>query len=141
MISMAAPLCVLCGKRAATYVCQDCGRAVCNNCFDPVHWSCSDCQTRIKPTTTIGYREVRQSSAAMWLFFIAFAMIFIGILLMTLGSLSNIESISGGAVILIGPIPIVFGTGPYSVALIALAAVLTIFAVIFFYFFARRKTR
>jgi len=62
-------------------------------------------------------------------------------LLMTLGSLSNIESISGGAVILIGPIPIVFGTGPYSVALIALAAVLTIFAVIFFYFFARRKTR
>jgi uncharacterized membrane protein len=68
----------------------------------------------------------------MWIFFIAFAMIFIGMLLITYGSASNSGQFSGGAIILIGPVPIILGSGPYSVALIVLAGVLTIGGLLFF---------
>ena len=57
---------------------------------------------------------------------------------MTIGSLSGPSGVSGGAVILIGPIPIVLGTGPYSVTLIAIAVVLTIFALVFYFVLRRR---
>lgn len=77
-------------------------------------------------------------SMATWLFFIAFAVIFIGMMLMTFGSISNLGNVSGGAIILIGPIPIVLGTGPYSLVLVALALVLTVFALAF-YLVLRRK--
>jgi len=75
---------------------------------------------------------------ARWLFFIAFGVVFIGILLMMLGSLSNQGGFSGGAIILIGPIPIVLGTGPYSFGLIAVASVLTVASIIFFLVVRRR---
>ena len=79
---------------------------------------------------------------ATWLFFIAFAMIAIGTLLMTLGSMTGSNGgFSGGAVILIGPIPIIIGAGPNSVELIALAAVLTIVAVGFYLLNRRRVQR
>jgi uncharacterized membrane protein len=69
---------------------------------------------------------------------IAFAAIFIGALLITLGSLSNLGGASGGAVILIGPIPIILGAGPYSFDLIALSVVLTILAIVVFLFLRKR---
>jgi uncharacterized membrane protein len=72
------------------------------------------------------------------LFFIAFAAIFIGMLLMAFGSLSNRGGVSGGAIILIGPIPIILGSGPYSVGLITLAAVLTVAALVLFLVLRRR---
>jgi uncharacterized membrane protein len=54
-------------------------------------------------------------------------------LLMTYGSLTNSGGgISGGAVILIGPIPIILGNGPYSMPIIALAAILMVFALVFY---------
>jgi uncharacterized protein (TIGR00304 family) len=59
-------------------------------------------------------------------------------MLMTFGSISNLGNVSGGAIILIGPIPIVLGTGPYSLVLVALALVLTVFALAF-YLVLRRK--
>lgn len=135
---MSAPQCLICAKRPATYVCQDCGRAVCGNCFDPAHWSCLDCQTKLRPTAISEYIVPAQFSMATWLFFISFAIIFIGILLMTVGSLSNLGGVSGGAVILIGPIPIVLGAGPYSAALVGFAIVLTIFALAFFFVMRKR---
>lgn len=51
-----------------------------------------------------------------------------------------IESWRGerGAIILIGPIPIVLGSGPYSVGLVAIASVLTVVAIIFFLIMRRR---
>jgi uncharacterized membrane protein len=66
-------------------------------------------------------------------------MIVIGILLVTAGSITGSGSgISGGAVILIGPIPIILGTGPYSFEMIIMAAVLTVLALGFF-LLVRRK--
>ena len=75
---------------------------------------------------------------ATWLFFIAFAIIFVGMILMTIGSLTTIPSAGGGAVILIGPIPIVIGAGPYSIVAIGLAAVLTILVIVYFLLLRKR---
>jgi uncharacterized membrane protein len=80
-----------------------------------------------------------QIPVATLLFSVAFAMIVIGMLLITAGSIRGSGSgISGGAVILIGPIPIIFGTGPYSFEMIIMAAVLSMLALGFF-LLVRRK--
>jgi uncharacterized membrane protein len=136
---MPAPLCALCGNRIATYVCQGCGRAACGSCFDPAHWSCTECLGKTAPASPAEYGTVSPFSIATWIFFIAFALIFIGILLMTLGSISNLQGVSGGAVILIGPIPIVIGTGPYSVPLLALAVILSVFSLAVYFILRRRR--
>ena len=70
---------------------------------------------------------------------LAFAAIFIGTLLLALGSLSNTASTSGGAVILIGPIPIILGVGPYSYPLIVASVVLTIVCIAAFFLLLRRR--
>jgi uncharacterized membrane protein len=69
---------------------------------------------------------------------VAFAAIFVGALLIAVGSMSNMGTASGGAVILIGPIPIILGGGPYSFELIVLSVALTIVAVVLFLFVRRR---
>lgn len=62
--------------------------------------------------------------------------------MMTVGSLAGSNGgFNLGAVILIGPIPIVLGTGPYSLVLIALAVVLTVIAVGFFVLLRRKVQR
>jgi len=66
-------------------------------------------------------------------------MIVVGILLMTAGSLASSNgSFNVGGVILIGPIPIILGTGPYSLALIAFAVILTVIALAFFLLMRRK---
>jgi uncharacterized membrane protein len=74
------------------------------------------------------------------LLFVASAAIFIGLLLLVLGSISNLgQGTSGGAIILIGPIPIVLGGGPNSFAIIAIGAILTIVTVVVFLVLSRRR--
>ena len=72
------------------------------------------------------------------LFLVAFAAIFVGVLLIALDSSTNLGTTSAGAVILIGPIPIILGTGPYSFPLIALSVGVTIVAIVFFLVLRRR---
>jgi uncharacterized membrane protein len=141
MIEMSTPLCQLCERKQATYVCQSCGSTVCSDCFDPRVWSCSNCAP--KSIAPVGGRTVfPHFTIGSWLFFLAFALIIVGMLLMTLGSLgSSNGGFSGGAVILIGPIPIILGTGPFSAPLIAVAAVLTLVVLVFFLFLRRRAQR
>lgn len=138
---MANPLCALCGRNPATYVCQSCGRTVCGNCFDPSIWSCTNCRAKASVPVAQSQQTVTPFSIATWLFFIAFAVIFVGTLLMTIGSLSNAGTMGGGAVILIGPIPIILGVGPYSTVMIGLALVLAIFAVLFYFLLRKRTAR
>jgi len=59
-------------------------------------------------------------------------MIFVGVLLMTVTSVWNGGVVSGGAVILIGPVPIILGSGPASVPLLILALIFTIVSFLFF---------
>jgi len=56
-------------------------------------------------------------------------MILIGMILMMIASLTQGKGItSGGAVILIGPIPIILGSGPESTWLILMAVIITMIA-------------
>ncbi|HXY82281.1 MAG TPA: DUF131 domain-containing protein [Candidatus Saccharimonadales bacterium] len=96
-------------------------------------WICAQCQT-YHPTQSV----VSGATTWLWVLFIAFGMIFIGILLLMVGPLSSPNGVSGGGVILIGPIPILFGNGTYSTPLIVVSAVITIIALIFFVFAIRR---
>ncbi len=138
MNDVAAPVCALCGTRPATHVCQGCGRAVCSSCIDPVRWVCAECRAKIRPAELPASSAISHSSVATWLFFVAFAVIFIGMLLMAFSSLSNGGGVTGGAIILIGPIPIILGSGPYSAPLIALGAVVTIATLVYLLLLRRR---
>jgi len=80
-----------------------------------------------------------QFGLANLLFLLAFAAIFIGMLLLAFGALSGTGNSSAGGVILIGPIPIIFGGGPYSFDLIALSVGLTIVAIVAFFLLLRRR--
>ena len=128
------PLCSVCGKNPASYICRDCGRSVCGHCFDAVQWSCVECQNRRggDPHALV----TSSANPALYLLFIALGMIFVGIFLLMISS--SLNGINGGGVILIGPIPILFGTGTNSTPLILIGAAVTIFALIFFAFTLRR---
>jgi uncharacterized membrane protein len=91
------------------------------------------------PSREVRYGRPFQLGLTGLLFMLAFAAIFIGALLLTLGSMSNLGGASGGAIILIGPIPIVLGGGPYSFQLVELAVVLTVVAIVLFFLVTRRR--
>ncbi len=136
---MPPPPCAICGKIPATYVCQNCGKPTCSDCFDAAGWTCYGCSR--KAATGIdeeNHPQQFQFSLASVLFLVAFAAIFVGTLLVALGSITNLGTSSAGAVILIGPIPIILGTGPYSFPLIALSVGVTIVAIVFVLLLRRR---
>jgi len=139
MNGMPPPPCAICGKMPATHVCQSCGRPTCSNCIDAASWICRDCGTR-EPTGPgeVSYSQQFQFSWVSMLFLVAFAAIFVGALLIALGSTRNLGSGSAGAIILIGPIPIILGAGPYSFPLIVLSVGVTIVAIVFFLLLRRR---
>jgi LPXTG-motif cell wall-anchored protein len=60
---------------------------------------------------------------------------------MTVGSLSNLKlsSTGGGAIILIGPIPIIVGAGQNSLAFVTLGVFLTVFVILFFFLLRKRS--
>ena len=128
------PLCSVCGKNSASYVCRDCGRSVCGQCFDAVQWSCVECQNRHGGNSRTWVTST--ANPALYLLFVALGMIFVGIFLLMISS--SLNGINGGGVILIGPIPILFGTGTNSTPLILIGAAVTIFALVFFAFTLRR---
>jgi uncharacterized membrane protein len=74
-----------------------------------------------------------------WIFLASFALVFIGMIVMMIASFSQGHGQgSGGIVILIGPIPIILGSGPESTWLILLAAIVTVIAFVAF-LLTRRK--
>jgi len=133
---MKMTLCGLCGCRDASFVCHNCGRSVCNECFNSNQWWCRTCVNETNSTITSGPTRF----ASTGLFFLAFVLIFVGILLMSLGPiLSQGGNGSVGTVILIGPIPIILGSGPFAGVIVVLAILLTIFALIFGVILQRRR--
>lgn len=129
--------CEICGTQEPRYVCSRCGRRVCARDFSPELWLCTSCEPvpyaeRPKPAST-------HPMGLSWIFFASFAMIFVGMILMMISSFTKGQGItSGGAVILIGPIPIILGGGPESTWLILLAAIITVMALVAF-LIAKRK--
>jgi len=134
---MPARDCEICRRRSAMYVCRECGRETCDNCFYVPGWLCTECYDRAaarRPEVHVDRFEVEGMPFALKIFMVGFFVILAGIMLIMIGSLLFPGSnVSGGAVFLIGPIPIVFGYGQYSTWMIALAVILTIVSVVLFF--------
>ena len=84
--------------------------------------------------------EEKITVTPVWLFLVGFALMFVGVsILFVAATLQGNVDISGGGVIFVGPIPVIFGAGSHAYLVIFLAAVLTIIG--FIVFFLMRKTR
>lgn len=125
---MEAKVCQRCRTLASiTYACRHCKRKVCDACFKPEVRACSECYRHLengRPLQTV----------PMKLFLLGFVLIFLGMIFLIASSvLSGDVQITTGIVIFIGPIPIMLGTGPYSIFAILLAAILTVLGVVFLF--------
>ena len=135
--NMRLKTCELCGKRAARYICQECGRKVCQFCFEPNTWVCLDCYNNLSRGTSAS--ELLQWSTPFKLFLVGFVVMFAGIIIMVIATVLFGTSAGGGAVIWIFPLPpIGFGTGPYALWAISLGVALTVLGLILFIMLRKR---
>ena len=129
--------CEICGKRVARYVCQECGREVCQFCFEPGTWVCQDCYNRLR-------REAPVLEASPWttpfkLFLLGFILMFVGMIVMVIAAAFFGAPTSAGVLVFIPPLPpIGFGAGPYAFLAILLAVALAIGLILFM---LRRRAR
>jgi uncharacterized membrane protein len=73
--------------------------------------------------------EISRSGILFKLFFLGFLLMFVGVVVLFVASwLGGNTSVSGGAIVIIGFVPIVLGAGPYGFYAIVIAAILTIVA-------------
>ena len=121
--------CEICGKRVSRYVCQECGREVCQFCLEPNTWVCLDCYHSLKQETPI--LEVFPWSTPFKLFLLSFLLILIGTIFTLIASVLP-GTFSIGAIIFLGPIPIILGAGPHLIWVIILAFALTILGIVAF---------
>lgn len=121
--------CEICGKRVARYVCQECGREVCQFCLEPNTWVCLDCYHSLKQETPT--LEVFPWPTPFKLFLLSFLLILIGTIFILIASVLP-GKFSIGAIIFLGPIPIILGAGPHLIWVIILAFALTVLGVIMF---------
>ena len=136
--------CEICGLRDARYICDSCGRSVCEDCFDPRRWVCTICLSEVNSEgrhstwASIDYPE----SWLLRFLFIGFVTVVIGMTIMVASSLfSGVGEVSGGAVFFIGPIPIILSYGPHSILILALAMILTILGAILFFGVGKRSSQ
>jgi len=133
-------LCELCGERPAKYVCQECGRRVCQYCFNTYYEVCSDCLKTIGERTKL--LSIEGGIDLDWMLkfvVIGFVIMFLGMIIITLVSLMT-ASASGVFFIFIGPIPIIFGYGPHASYLLILSILIfVIFLVLSFYWYKKRS--
>ena len=121
--------CEICGKRVARYVCQECGREVCQFCLERNTWVCLDCYRSLKQKTPI--LEVFPWATPFKLFLLSFLLILMGMIFIIIASVLP-GTFSVGAIIFLGPIPIIVGAGPHLVWVIILAFALTILGIVMF---------
>jgi uncharacterized protein (TIGR00304 family) len=78
--------------------------------------------------------------AATWLLIVGFILMLVGVIVLIAAAVTqgNMD-ISGGGIVFIGPIPIIFGAGPNAFLAVLLAAVLTIIGFLMF-FWLRKKS-
>ncbi|MEM2122487.1 MAG: DUF131 domain-containing protein [Candidatus Bathyarchaeia archaeon] len=102
---------------------------VCDECFDTDLHLCLECLSRKGLIGTKGIlKDIRSS---IFIFTLGFLLIIVGSFLLLFSQLQGAEgSVSGGAVLLLGPIPIILGGGPHAHLLVALALIVTIAIVI-----------
>ncbi len=85
--------------------------------------------------------DVGLSSRPLGFLLLGITLVFVGIAVLVVASLILGGSGSVGGVILIGPIPIVFGAGPNAGWLIIISAILTVVSVVLFLVLNRRNRK
>ena len=127
--------CEVCGGRAARYVCQECGRQVCERCLEPQMWVCSGCYGRLRSEAPVV--EPFSWSVPLQLFYVGFLLLFVGIVLVMVAGL-----VSGGSAgfVWIFPFPpIVLGSGWFCPVWAAVfTIVLTVVGVVLLVLFRER---
>jgi len=138
---MGTKLCEICGKSPARYICQECGRDVCERCLEPHTWLCAECYRNVeKEVPELEEKDVSVSfSSFMKIFLLGFFLIFIGVAVLIATSLIYGMPDSLGLIVFIGPIPIILGAGRYSLLAIILAIILTILSIAFFISLQKRR--
>jgi len=134
-----AILCELCGERPAKYVCQECGRRVCQYCFNTYYETCKDCLKSIGEH--IELLSVEKSVNINWVLksmIIGFIIIFLGMIIIAIASLMSLPEASGTFLIFIGPFPIIFGYGPYAPYLL-IFGILVFFVLLFLFYYWHRR--
>ena len=87
-------------------------------------------------------RQESSSSLPLKLFLFGFLLIFAGVIMLVASALLGGDaSVSGGAIIFVGPIPIVLGAGPYGFFAVVLAAVLTLIGFAVFFWVRKQFSR
>ncbi len=128
---MQVKACEVCGKRAARYVCQECGREVCEVCFEPTRWICLECYRSLGGETSV--LESFQWPTPFKLFLLGFFLMFLGTIVMMIATVLFGGSIGAGTIIWIFPLPpIGFGTGPHAFWVILLGVALAALGLILF---------
>lgn len=124
---MSISMCEICGKRTARYVCQECGRKVCDFCLVPNTWLCVNCYNRLK-------HEPPAVGTSIWLtpfkmFLLAFFMIFLGMILLAVATVFS-EGVVGGGVVWFFPFPpLIIGNVPSIIWMVFLGAVTVAFCI------------
>ena len=131
--------CEICRSNPAMYVCTECGRNVCPHCFEPSIWICSDCYSKKKQEHTLQKfgKPSMPFPLFMKVFLAGFFLIFLGMIILMIAGFMGGFSQSSGLVVFIGPIPIILGSGKYSMLAILLAAILTIIGIVLFIIFRK----
>ena len=126
-------LCEICGSNPAMYVCSECGRSICSQCFVHDSWLCRDClRRREQEYAQHDYETSSTFPLFMKVFLAGFLFIFLGTIILMVAGLMGGVSNSFGLVVFIGPIPIILGAGKYSLLAVLLAVVLTIIGIVLF---------
>jgi len=134
---MQVKACEICGKRAARYICQECGREVCQFCFEPNTWFCLHCYNRLKRETLV--LESFPWPTPFKLFLLGFVLMLVGMIVMMIAAVFFGASVGAGVSIWILPFPpIGFGVGPYAFWAILLAVALAILGLVLFITLRRR---
>jgi len=129
-------ICEICGVNPAMYVCSNCGRNVCSQCFEKNSWLCIECYNKRNQ----GFKEeVLWTSYPLFIkiFLIGFLLAFLGMIILMVAGLMEGVSQSSGIIVFIGPIPIMLGVGKPSLLAIFLAILLTIIGIVLFFIFRR----
>jgi len=129
-------VCQICSERPAKYVCQKCGRIICEVCLEPQSWFCSDCYGHLKAQSMeFGCFQ----SFFFKLFILSFLLIFVGVIFIIVSAVLEGTLNSAGVILILGPLPIILGTGPYATLALVLAVILTILSIVTFLVFRRRR--
>lgn len=82
------------------------------------------------------------SSLPLKLFLFGLFLMFAGVIVLVVSALLGGDgTVSGGAIIFVGPIPIVLGAGPHAFLAVVVAAVLTVIGFIVFLWMRRRFSK